>query len=158
MLNITLDFETCSLCPTAAVMSFGAVAWKRGSEKSSFYKLSSGALDTSSVFSCHIDLRSMFGNNFTFDNPLQSVAFEHELVRNIQIAVQIESGLAVMKVSAGLAAVEEVERTGRRDVQPFGQLVRHTAYLMAKNHLLNSRRLDSFFKFFLIHRSAGIGQ
>lgn len=86
------------------------------------------------------------------------MAFEHEFVRNIQIAVQIESGLAVMKVGAGLAAVEEVERTGRRDVQPFGQLVRHTAYLMTKNHLLNSRRLDSFFKFFLIHRSAGICQ
>lgn len=119
MLNITLDFETCSLCPTAAVMSIGAVAWKRGSEKSSFYKLSSGALDTSSVFSCHINLRSMFGNNFTFDSPLQSVAFEHEFVRNIQIAVQIESGLAVMKVGACLAAVEEVERFSRRPFSIF---------------------------------------
>ena len=67
MLDITLDFETCSLCPTAAVMSIGAVAWMRDAEKSPFYKLSSDALDTSSVFSCHIDLRSMFVNNFTFD-------------------------------------------------------------------------------------------
>ena len=69
------------------------------------------------------------------------MAFEHEFVRNIQIAVQIESGLAVMKVGAGLAAVEEVERTGRRDIQPFGQLVRHTAYLMTKNHLLSGKRV-----------------
>ena len=26
---ITIDFETCSLSPTAANMSVGAVAWKR---------------------------------------------------------------------------------------------------------------------------------
>ncbi len=26
-LNITFDLETCALCPTAAVMSIGAVAW-----------------------------------------------------------------------------------------------------------------------------------
>ena len=34
MLDITLDFETCSLTPTAAVMSIGAVAWQRDNEKS----------------------------------------------------------------------------------------------------------------------------
>lgn len=68
MLDITLDFETCSLCPTAAVMSIGAVAWRRDGEKSPFYNLKDGSTqDPSSVFSCHIDLRSMFVNNFTFD-------------------------------------------------------------------------------------------
>lgn len=68
MLDITLDFETCSLTPTAAVMSIGAVAWQRDNEKSPFYNLKDGSTqDPSSVFSCHIDLRSMFVNNFTFD-------------------------------------------------------------------------------------------
>ena len=67
MLDITIDFETCSLCPTAAVMSIGAVAWKRDNETSPFYQLADGTHDPSSVFSCHIDLRSMFVNGFTFD-------------------------------------------------------------------------------------------
>ncbi|MDD6754383.1 MAG: 3'-5' exoribonuclease [Prevotella sp.] len=67
MLDITIDFETCSLCPTAAVMSIGAVAWKRYDETSPFYLLKYGTQDPTSVFSCHIDLRSMFINGFTFD-------------------------------------------------------------------------------------------
>ena len=67
MLDITIDFETCSLCPTAAVMSIGAVAWKRDNETSPFYQLADGTHDPDSVFSCHIDLRSMFINGFTFD-------------------------------------------------------------------------------------------
>ena len=67
MLDITIDFETCSLCPTAAVMSIGAVAWRRDNTASPFYNLKSGKQDPASVFSCHIDLRSMFINGFTFD-------------------------------------------------------------------------------------------
>lgn len=68
MLDISIDLETCSLCPTAAVMSIGAVAWRRDEETSPFYNLKDGSTqDPSSVFSCHIDLRSMFVNNFTFD-------------------------------------------------------------------------------------------
>ena len=67
MLDITIDFETCSLCPTAAVMSIGAVAWRRDAESSPFYHLKDGTQDPTSVFSCHIDLRSMFINGFTFD-------------------------------------------------------------------------------------------
>lgn len=67
MLDITIDFETCSLCPTAAVMSIGAVAWRRDEETSPFYQLKDGTQDPTSVFSCHIDLRSMFINGFTFD-------------------------------------------------------------------------------------------
>lgn len=67
MLDITLDLETCSLCPTAAVMSIGAVAWKRDSETSPFFLLKDTTLhDPSFQFSCHIDLRSMFVNNFYF--------------------------------------------------------------------------------------------
>ena len=67
MLDITIDFETCSLCPTAAVMSIGAVAWRRDNTASPFYNLKGGKQDPASVFSCHIDLRSMFVNGFTFD-------------------------------------------------------------------------------------------
>ena len=67
MLDITIDFETCSLCPTAAVMSIGAVAWRRDNLYPPFYNLKGGKQDPASVFSCHIDLRSMFINGFTFD-------------------------------------------------------------------------------------------
>ena len=67
MLDITIDFETCSLCPTAAVMSIGAVAWRRDNTALPFYNLKSGKPDPASEFSCHIDLRSMFINGFAFD-------------------------------------------------------------------------------------------
>lgn len=67
MLDITIDLETCSLCPTAAVMSIGSVAWRRDNTASPFYNLKGGKQDPASVFSCHIDLRSMFINGFTFD-------------------------------------------------------------------------------------------
>ena len=67
MLDITIDFETCSLCPTAAVMSIGAIAWRRDNTASPFYNLKGGKQDPASVFSCHIDLRSMFINGFAFD-------------------------------------------------------------------------------------------
>ena len=68
MLDITIDLEACDLCPTAAVMSIGAVAWRRDEEASPFYHLEDGMQDPASVFSCHIDLRSMFINRFTFDD------------------------------------------------------------------------------------------
>lgn len=67
MLDISIDLETCSLCPTAAVMSIGSVAWRRDNLYSPFYDLKDGKKDPSSVFSCHIDLRSMFVNGFAFD-------------------------------------------------------------------------------------------
>ena len=67
MLDISIDLETCSLCPTAAVMSIGSVAWRRDNLYSPFYNLKGGKQDPASVFSCHIDLRSMFINGFTFD-------------------------------------------------------------------------------------------
>ena len=67
MLDISIDLETCSLCPTAAVMSIGAVAWRRDNTASPFYNLKGGKQDPACVFSCHIDLRSMFINGFAFD-------------------------------------------------------------------------------------------
>ena len=48
------------------------------------------------------------------------LTFEHKLVSDIQIAVEIQSGVSVVEVGAGLAAIEEVERTGWRYVQTFG--------------------------------------
>ena len=45
---------------------------------------------------------------------LLCLTFEHKLVSDIQIAVEIQSGVSVVEVGAGLTAIEEVERTGFR--------------------------------------------
>lgn len=68
MLDITFDLETCALCPTAAVMSIGAMAWDRNNIKTPFFQLKENVQDPSCSFACHIDLRGMFVNNFTFDS------------------------------------------------------------------------------------------
>ena len=51
---------------------------------------------------------------------LLCLTFEHKLVSDVQIAVEIQSGVSVVEVGAGLTAIEEVERTGWRYVQTFG--------------------------------------
>lgn len=66
ILHITFDLETCSLAPTAAIMSLGAVAWREDDETTPFF-LSDGEMDFNSYFSVHIDLRRMFLDGFTFD-------------------------------------------------------------------------------------------
>lgn len=66
MIDITIDFETCSLSPTAAVMSVGAVAWKRYDTENPFFEKSDGLLKYP-TYSAHVDLRSCFLNGFTFD-------------------------------------------------------------------------------------------
>lgn len=66
MIDVTFDFETCSLSPTAAVMSIGAVAWKRYVKESPFFDEGDGVL-RNSTFSAKVDLRSMFINGFAFD-------------------------------------------------------------------------------------------
>lgn len=67
-LDITFDFETCALCPTAAVMSIGAVAWQRDGVKGTpFFLTEDGEIDSTFVFSRHVDLRGMFVDGFTFD-------------------------------------------------------------------------------------------
>lgn len=66
MIDVTFDWESCSLSPTAAVMSLGAVAWKRYEEESPFFEDGDGVL-RNSTFSAHVDLRSMFINGFAFD-------------------------------------------------------------------------------------------
>lgn len=65
MKDITLDLETCALTPTAAVMSVGAVVWKRDGDKSPFY--SGGDVVKYPTFLAHVDLRGMFVDGFTFD-------------------------------------------------------------------------------------------
>lgn len=66
MIDVTFDWESCSLAPTAAVMSLGAVAWKRYGKESPFFDDGDGVL-RNSTFSAHVDLRSMFINGFSFD-------------------------------------------------------------------------------------------
>lgn len=65
-IDITFDLETCSLAPTAAVMSIGAIVWKRNDKNYPFYTLTDN-IDPETCFSAHVDLRSMFLNGFTFD-------------------------------------------------------------------------------------------
>lgn len=57
-LDITVDLETCSLCPTAAVMSIGAVAWDRNGEDTPFID---------EEFYQHVNIASAFLDGFTFD-------------------------------------------------------------------------------------------
>ena len=65
MIDITFDLETCAVCPTAAVMSVGAVAWNRHVVGTPlFYERESMRYPT---FSAHVDLRGMFIDGFTFD-------------------------------------------------------------------------------------------
>lgn len=66
MIDITIDFETCSLSPTAAIMSVGAVAWKRYDTENPFFEKSDGLLRYP-TFSANVDLRSCFVKGFTFD-------------------------------------------------------------------------------------------
>lgn len=63
-INITFDLETCALCPTAAVMSIGAVAWNTEAEDDPFTEGLSGEYS----FYRHVDLRSSFVEGFTFDS------------------------------------------------------------------------------------------
>lgn len=66
MKDVTLDLETCALCPTAAVMSIGAVAWDRNQVDTPFYE--EGNMNNADyLYLRHVDLRSQFVNGFTFD-------------------------------------------------------------------------------------------
>ena len=66
MKDVTLDLETTALCPTAAVMSIGAVAWDRNQVDTPFYE--EGSMNNADyLYLRHIDLRSQFVNGFTFD-------------------------------------------------------------------------------------------
>ena len=60
MIDITFDLETCATCPTAAVMSIGAVAWNEMAKIP--LSLMKGIRYYSPAFSEYIDLRGMFIN------------------------------------------------------------------------------------------------
>lgn len=66
-LDITFDLETCALCPTAAVMSIGAVAWNRDNHDTPFFIEPRGEMDPTYLFAANVDLRGMFIDGFTFD-------------------------------------------------------------------------------------------
>ena len=66
MIDITFDLETCALCPTAAVMSIGAVAWDRKQVDTPFYE-EGNMHNADYLYLRHVDLRSQFVNGFTFD-------------------------------------------------------------------------------------------
>ena len=66
MKDVTLDLETCAVCPTAAVMSIGAVAWDRNQADTPFYE-EGNMQNADYLYLRHIDLRSQFVNGFTFD-------------------------------------------------------------------------------------------
>ena len=68
MLDISFDFETCALCPNAAVMSVGAVVWNRSHPTTPFFKLKDkNVIDPSTQYLAHVDLRGMFVDGFAFD-------------------------------------------------------------------------------------------
>lgn len=90
MIDITIDFETTSLAPTAAIMSVGAVAWKRYDEESPFFGRGDGLLRYP-TFSAHVDLRSCFVEGFTFD---QSTAewWSHQSEKAKQALLDYDDG------------------------------------------------------------------
>lgn len=90
MIDITIDFETTSLAPTAAIMSVGAVAWKRCDEESPFFGRGDGLLRYP-TFSAHVDLRSCFVEGFTFD---QSTAewWSHQSEKAKQALLDYDDG------------------------------------------------------------------
>lgn len=70
VLDITIDLETCSLKPTAAVMRIGAVAWDRNGIDTPFFPEEENLADNfdyDNEFASNINLSSMFVDGFSFD-------------------------------------------------------------------------------------------
>lgn len=68
ILDFTIDFETCALTPDAAIMSIGAIAWKRF-ETNPFF---SDNEKFDSYFYVRVNLTEEFVNGFRFDNATSS--------------------------------------------------------------------------------------
>lgn len=66
-IDITFDFETAALCPTAAPLSIGAVAWNRNAKQSPFFETREFVAD----FFTNIDLTSCFFAGLTIDKKTQ---------------------------------------------------------------------------------------
>lgn len=69
-LDVTVDLETAALCPTAVVLSIGAVAWDRTNDDTPFF-LDGKVLDYGSFFSAHVDPRRLIVDGFTIDAKTQ---------------------------------------------------------------------------------------
>lgn len=119
-IDITIDFETCALCPTAAVMSVAAVAWKRDAVDSPFYSddvVAEDILDkVNPTFLEHIDLRSMFVDGFTFDQntaewwATRSAEAKKALLNSDDDVVLHPIALVVMKLFKWIAAFKDYQK------------------------------------------------
>lgn len=68
MLDVTVDLETTGLAPTAAVISLGAVAWKKDAEDTPFLLNDEKKEDPFFNYYYHVDLRSLWVlGGFTFE-------------------------------------------------------------------------------------------
>lgn len=70
-IDITFDFETAALCPTAAPLSLGAVAWDRNAKESPFLDDLLYDAKIPSDFFVNIDLASGFVAGLTIDTQTQ---------------------------------------------------------------------------------------
>lgn len=89
-LDITIDFETCALCPTAAPLSVAAVAWDRYDETDPF-------INASDFFS-PIDLRSAFVDGFTIDPKTAEWWSKQSEVAKAQVTGMPENGMPLCDV------------------------------------------------------------
>lgn len=68
MLDISVDLETTGLAPTAAVISLGAVAWRKDAAGTPFLLNEKGEEDPYFNYYYHVDLRSLWVlGGFTFE-------------------------------------------------------------------------------------------
>ena len=79
MIDVTIDFETCSLSANAAILQLAAVAWERNSTHQPFID------DDASRFDAHIDLASCVALNLDFDQS--TISFWASQPKSIQDSV-----------------------------------------------------------------------
>ena len=79
MIDVTIDFETCSLSANAAILQLAAVAWDRNFSKQPFID------NDNSRFDAHIDLASCVALNLDFDQS--TISFWASQPKSIQDSV-----------------------------------------------------------------------
>lgn len=122
VLDITIDMETCALCPTAAVMSIGAVAWDRNGVVSPFFFLDND-FDRSKLQLYNIDLRGMFVEGFSFDMETAQWWSRQSEVAKVAITECTEDLYSVADAVKGLFQwiKDEQESTGASEVYLWSQ-------------------------------------
>ena len=78
IIDVTIDFETCSLSANAAILQLAAVAWDRNASEKPF-------IDKISGFNEHIDLASCVALNLDFDQS--TISFWASQPKSIQDSV-----------------------------------------------------------------------